>query len=317
MSWFTQPRTLDISGAALPVWRDMPLFTVSRLSGTEKLGRLYDYTVELATIDTPGLYVSQAQKLVQIDQLVGTEVTVRIAIEGSGTYVAGMTGGAGAANLGAGIRELTAVVTEAQCVGADERRAFYRLRLRPWLWLAMLTTDSRIFQDCTVVEISRTVLDKYPYLYEMRLAGPGFGRQYPKRDYQRQFWESDMEFLDRLWQEWGMTFHYERGKLILCDSPGAYRKHGPAYQTLRYLDRDGQRIDEEHVHQFSVARSLTTGKVTLTDYDYTRSLAKLARKESDYRKRANDNAEEYGWGDFSQPLAGSMGLSADPNEVRF
>ncbi|MFL9967138.1 contractile injection system protein, VgrG/Pvc8 family, partial [Paraburkholderia sediminicola] len=138
--------TLDISGDALPVWQDMPLFTVSRLSGTEKLGRLYDYTVELATIELPGLYVSTVKSLVQIDQLVGKELTVRIAIEGSGTYSAGMVGNAGASNLGAGVRELTAVVTEAQCVGADERRAFYRLRLRPWLWLATLTRDSRIFQ---------------------------------------------------------------------------------------------------------------------------------------------------------------------------
>ncbi|MFM0109582.1 phage late control D family protein, partial [Paraburkholderia rhynchosiae] len=122
-------------------------------------------------------------------------LTVRIAIEGSGTYSAGMVGNAGASNLGAGVRELTAVVTEAQCVGADERRAFYRLRLRPWLWLATLTRDSRIFQECTVVEISRAILNRYPYLHEMRLAGPGFGRQYPKRDYQRQFWESDWQFL--------------------------------------------------------------------------------------------------------------------------
>jgi len=160
MSWLTQPRTLDIAGDALPVWQDMPLFTVSRLAGSEKLGRLYDYTVEVATIEFPGLSVSEAQALVQIDQLVGKEVTVRIAIEGSGTYAAGMAGSAGAANLGAGIRELTAVVTEAQCVGADERRAFYRLRLRPWLWLATLTRDSRIFQDCTVVEISGTILNR-------------------------------------------------------------------------------------------------------------------------------------------------------------
>jgi type VI secretion system secreted protein VgrG len=49
MSWLTQPRTLDIAGAALPVWQDMPLFTVSRLAGSEKLGRLYDYTVEVPT----------------------------------------------------------------------------------------------------------------------------------------------------------------------------------------------------------------------------------------------------------------------------
>lgn len=317
MSWLSQPRTLDISGDALPVWRNTSLFTVSRLMGSEKLGKLYDYTVELVTTEFPGLHVSEAQALVQIDALVGKEVTVKIAIEGSGTYVTGVTGGAGAPNLGAGIRELTAVVSKAHYLGADDRCARYRLSLRPWLWLATLTRDSRIFQDCTVVEISETILKKYPYVYELRLAGPGFGRQYPKRDYQRQFWESDWEFLSRLWQEWGITFLFEGGKLVLCDSTGAYKKHGPAYETLRYLDRAGQRIDEEHVYQFEVARALTTGKVVLTDYDYTQSLATLDTKDADHRARANDNAEEYGWGDYVQPLAGAMGLSSDKNEVRF
>ncbi|SDE42657.1 type VI secretion system secreted protein VgrG, partial [Paraburkholderia lycopersici] len=51
MSWLDQPRTLEIAGAALPKWRDECLFTVSRLTGIEKLGRLYDYTVEIATKD--------------------------------------------------------------------------------------------------------------------------------------------------------------------------------------------------------------------------------------------------------------------------
>jgi len=63
----------------------------------------------------------------------------------------------------------------------------------------------------------------------------------------------------------------------------AYKKHGPAYETLRYQDRDGQRIDEEHIHQFEIARALTTGKVSVTDYDYTQSRANLATKDSDCR----------------------------------
>ncbi|WMY08884.1 type VI secretion system Vgr family protein [Paraburkholderia phenoliruptrix] len=306
MSLFDQPRTLDIVSPALPAWQGAPLFTVSRLAGKEKLGKLFDYTVDLATTEFPALSVSGAQALVDVDRLVGKTATVHIAIEG-----------AGMANLGAQVRELSGVIAAAQCVGADERRAHYRLRLRPWLWLATLTRHSRIFQDSSVMEISEAILNEYPYVYESRLVGPGFGRTYPKRDYQRQYWESDFAFLTRIWQEWGITFHFENGTLVLCDSPGSYRRHGPAYQTLRYQDRAGQRIDEEHVHQFRVARALTTGKVTLTDYDYTRSLADLSANDTDYSERSADNAQEYGWGDYAQPLAGAMGLSSEPNDARF
>ena len=51
MDWMKQRRVLELSGAALPKWHDTSLFTVSRLSGKEKLGHLYDYTVEVATIE--------------------------------------------------------------------------------------------------------------------------------------------------------------------------------------------------------------------------------------------------------------------------
>jgi type VI secretion system secreted protein VgrG len=317
MSWLDQPRTLEITSAALPKWQDECLFTVSRLKGVEKLGRLYDYTVEIATKDDIGLTVHEARDMVKVDELVGKQVTVKIAIEGSGTYETGRTGVAPSVNVGADVREITGLITSAQCVGADTRRAFYRLRIRPWLWLSTLNQDSRIFQDKTVVEISETILKKYPFHYELRLAGPGFGRQYPKRDYQRMFWESDWGYLNRLWQEWGIAFFFQGPTLVLCDSTAAYKKHGPAYETLRYQDRDGQRIDEEHVHQFEIARALTTGKVSLTDYDYTQSRANLATKDSDYGERANDNIEHYAWGDYSQPLAGAMGTAAEPNDTQF
>jgi len=85
MSWLDQRRTLEIASAGLPKWRDECLFTVSRLTGTEKLGRLYDYTVEVATKDDIGLTVREAKAKVEVDQLVGKQVTVKIATEGSGT----------------------------------------------------------------------------------------------------------------------------------------------------------------------------------------------------------------------------------------
>ncbi|WP_233866490.1 type VI secretion system Vgr family protein [Paraburkholderia adhaesiva] len=311
MSWFKQSRILELSGAALPTWREMPLFTVSRLSGKEKLGHLYHYTVEVATIEDMMFGVREAQSLVDVDKLVGKEVTVSIAIEGRGD------GFIGAANIGADTRTITGLIVSARCVGADDRRAFYQFRIRPWLWLASLKIDSRIDQDKTVIQITDAILEKYPYPYEKRLNGPGFRRGYPARDYQRQAWESDFAYLRRLWQEWGISFFYEDSTLVLVDSVGGFRKHGPAYATLRYLAPEGQRIDEEHVSQFEIARTLTTGKVSVTDYDYTRSRADLAAKDQDFQKRAFDNYEEYAWGDYSQPLAGAMGIEGEPNDAWF
>ncbi|SDE46867.1 type VI secretion system secreted protein VgrG [Paraburkholderia lycopersici] len=113
MSWLDQPRTLEITSAALPKWRDECLFTVSRLTGTEKLGRLYDYTVELATKEDIGLTVHEARDRVKVDELVGRQVTVKIAIEGSGTCETGKAGVAPSVNVGAGVREITGLIVSA------------------------------------------------------------------------------------------------------------------------------------------------------------------------------------------------------------
>ncbi|WP_454871991.1 type VI secretion system Vgr family protein [Paraburkholderia xenovorans] len=317
MAWNTQPRTLEVAGDALPAWRNAPLFVASRLRGTEKLGRLYRYEVDVSTVEAPGLYVDEMHRLVDLNRLVGKRLTVKIAVEGSGTWVQGAAQAGSPVNNGAGVREISGVIAGAKCLGADDRRVFYRFRLRPWLWLATLNRENRVFLDRTVEEMSRDVLTKYPFPVKWMLGGPGYGRKaYPKRDYQRQFWESDWAFLNRLWQEWGITFHFDGMTLVLRDG-ASFGRHGGAYQTIRYLDRDGQRIDEEHIHELKVLRGLTTGKVAVTDYDYTQATARFGRTIAIHRDATFDNAEEYIQADYAQPLQGAMGLHGDRNDDEF
>jgi type VI secretion system secreted protein VgrG len=317
MVWNTQSRALEVTGDALPQHYGQPVFVAARLRGTEKLGRLYDYEVDVSTIEANGLYVSTMHEVVDVNRLVGRKITVKIALEGSGTWASGATGEAGAMNIGADVREITGVIAAAKCMGADDRRMFYRFRLRPWLWLATLNRENRAFMDMSVEEISRAVLEKYPYPVEWQLGGPGYGRKvYPKRDYQRQFWESDWDYLDRLWQEWGITFHFDGITLVLRDN-ASFRSHGPTYRTIRYLDRNGQRIDEEHIHRLAMSRALTTGKVAVIDYDYTQALTKFDRNIAIHREATFDNAEEYTWADYAQPLQGAMGLAGDHNDDEF
>src|SRR5580698_6034732 len=138
MAWNTQQRTLELVSDALPTWYEKPLFVASRLRGTEKLGRLYDYEIDVSTIEAPGLFSSEMHKLVDVNKLVGKTLTVNVAIEGNGSWVQGVTLKEGSVNLGADVRELSGVIAGVKCLGSDDRRAFYRFRLRPWLWLASL-----------------------------------------------------------------------------------------------------------------------------------------------------------------------------------
>ncbi|CAN7759324.1 type VI secretion system tip protein VgrG [Caballeronia sp. LjRoot34] len=313
-----QSRTLSISGAALPTWGGGPVLSPTRLSGTEKLGKLYEYTVEVMTVESLTFRVWQAKELVSPEALVGKELAISIEYEGKGTFIPGLPGNTGLGNIGAGTREINGLITEVRCTGADDRHVYYQFTVRPWLWLASLNLENRIFQNQNVVEVSESILKEkgYPFLYELRLAAPGFKGTYPKRDYIRQCQESDFQFLSRLWREWGLTFFMDGATLVLCDSSGSHRRHGPAYETISYYAPDAKRIDEEHIHTLAVSRELTAGAVTLTDYDYTRSRANLAASVNDASDMSFDNIEHYGWGDYSQPRTGTMGLSGEPNNVQ-
>ena len=113
----------------------------------------------------------------------GQELTVTIALDGTD----------------AGTREISGLVTD--IIGPipvnGGRQLKYRLTLRPWLWLATLNRDTRIFQQQTVVEILDTLLDGYIFPVERRLDIA----RYPKPEYQVQYNESDFEFFQRLTQE--------------------------------------------------------------------------------------------------------------------
>jgi type VI secretion system secreted protein VgrG len=312
-----QSRTLAVSGSALPTWGGRPLLSAQRLSGTEKLGKLYRYTLELMTVADATLGPWDAKRLVSPQALIGQQVEITIEFEGKGTFLPGLPGNSGMGNLGAGRRTITGLITEVACTGERGRNVFYRFTVQPWLWLATQNQENRIFQNMSVDQITDAVLKDRRYggfPFELRLAASGLRGRYPTRDYVRQMWESDHAFLTRLWREWGLYFFMDGATLVIGDSPGAHRAHGNMYDTIRYHAPEGARIDEEHIHQFDLSHMLTTGTVHLTDYDYTLPRARLDVDEQRPDATAFANAEHYVFGDYSQPLAGAAGLSGQPND---
>ncbi|MCO1373852.1 type VI secretion system tip protein VgrG [Burkholderia multivorans] len=319
MALFDASRTLSVSGAALPTYGGQSLLTPVKLTGAEAIGELFEYVLELKTPDALAFSPSIAAN-VDLDALIGTEVTVSIQLEGRGHFIPGLAGGAGMGNIGAGMREITGIVSQATIVREEGRSIVYALTLRPWLWHATKNSDCRIFQDMSVVEITDAVLSVYPFPVDKRLTPPRPNKVWPKRDIQRQHFESDWTFLQRLWEEWGIYYFFEHGegkhRLVLCDSMGALQPLGDAYAELCYEPPTSRRVDEEHIHEFSVSHALTTGAVAAVDYDYTLPRANLTVAREDPRDTGLAHQERYSWGDYAQPQAGAAGLSGAHNEPR-
>ncbi|RYF41320.1 MAG: type VI secretion system tip protein VgrG, partial [Comamonadaceae bacterium] len=252
-----------------------------------------------------------------LSSFIGLELTCLMELEGHGSFEPGRPG-ALQPNQGAGVREISGLITSARFVGESSRHALYEFTLRPWLHLATLTTDCKVFQDMTPVEVIDAVLADYPFSADKRLI-----EKYPQRDYTVQYNETDFEFVTRLMQEWGINYHFEHSggvhRLVLSDHNGAFQVASnnadiaTAYRSIPFYPL-GHKIDQEYIHGFSPTDSLTSGGYASREYDYTRPRASLGAEAAEPRQTGHPNQQVYLWrgdkngiggSDYSQPNKGA------------
>lgn len=278
-------RNITVSFNGIPKIQGIPALNCVRISGGEALGELFTYVLELKTPDTDNFAAGPAANL-DLRGVLGQECSVSIDLDGVGT------------------REINALITRARIKKAEGRHIVYELTLRPWLWLATKTTDFKVFQEKNVVEIIDDVLDDYAFPVEKRLC-----TEYPVREYQVQYGETDYQFLQRLMQEWGIYWFFEhhegKHRLVLCDNESAHKPFtNPVPHILRYHPEE-ERLDEERVDQFDAAESLTSGVWISSDYDFTKPHADLTSISAQPRNTAHAQAEVYEWpGDYTVPDEG-------------
>ncbi|MFJ4293204.1 type VI secretion system Vgr family protein [Cupriavidus sp. NPDC089707] len=289
--------TVTLKGEGLPEQLGRSAFTVVRVEGQENLCELFEYRVTLKTPDSLNTVFGPAANL-NMPALQGRELTIGIQLDGMGSALAG--------GVGAGTREITGLVTQVEGPANVGRSLAYTLTLRPWLFLASQTSDFKIFQQKTVVEILDELLADYTFPVEKRLDLA----RYPKREYQVQYGETDYAFFKRLTEEWGIAFFFEHShgkhRLVLTDGNGAFRKTpSAAYHTVQWHDSVG-RIDEEHVYDFTVIDKLGSGAWVSNDYDFNKPRADLHIGVRNPRNTAHADGEIYEWpGDHAQPVTGN------------
>lgn len=309
---FSSVRPLSIASAVIPTIAGKSVLEPIRLSGHEGINELFTYQLIL---QTPDHLIYQGHNF-DLDSFVGRELTCTIELDGHGTFVPGMAGISGMGRKGAGQREISGLITAARYVNENQRHGIYEITLRPWLYLACLRSDCRIFQEKTPLEVIEEVLTEFGFP-----VGKNLAQSYPKRDYTVQFNETAFEFVTRLMQEWGINYHFHHTagthRLILSDHNGAFQSTqdglpSSAYRTIDYHP-PGHKIDKEYIHALSISSHLLSGKYSSRDYDYTRPRAPLQSDASAPRKTGQAQHEHYLWradkagiggSDYSQPNAG-------------
>ncbi|BDT68010.1 hypothetical protein os1_21910 [Comamonadaceae bacterium OS-1] len=292
-----QPRPLHVKSRAIPEVLGQPLLVPVKLEGVEGINSLFTYTL---TLQTPEAFMHMGAGGSNLDLagMVGQEITCSIELDGHGSYVPGLAGHAGSANRGAGVREISALITQARYVGETRHHAVYQFTLSPWLHLATLTTDCKVFQDMTAVDAILAVLQDYPYPVENRLV-----ETYALRDYSVQYNESDYAFITRLMQEHGICYHFGHSqgshRLVLTDGNGGFERFQPDDPDSAYWQIPcyplGHKIDREYIHTLASVHALTSGSYATRNYDYTRPRALLDAQASAPRAGAHTDQEVYLW----------------------
>ncbi|EJA9578351.1 type VI secretion system tip protein VgrG [Salmonella enterica] len=273
---------VTVSGSAVPP--QMLLF--SSLNGSEALGSLFTYIVQLKTPDTLNLgYVSPAANL-PLKAMVGKDLCVNIELDGGGK------------------RHISGLVTAARVVGHEGHSVTYELRMEPWVKLLTHTSDYKAFQNKTVVDILDEVLAEYPYPVEKRLV-----ESYPVRTWQVQYGETDFDFLQRLMQEWGIYWWFEHSEdshtLVLADAISTH--HACPDSPEVEWHQKGLKLDKAFIHTIIANESLRTGQWVLDDFDFKKPRSRLANTVANPRETGHASYEHYEWpGDYFDKGEGEM-----------
>jgi type VI secretion system secreted protein VgrG len=158
---------------------------------------------------------------------------------------------------------------EGPVAGFDEQIKhgfFYRASVHPWLWFLTRTSNCRIFQNLNAVEIADKVFESYPFAHIKKVQ---LRSDYPKREYNVQYRETDFNFICRLFEQEGMYFTFEysdgRNTLVLMDSASAHNTL-PAI-TVPFAEESGATA-QDRIMSWSVSREIQPGKYTIDDFNY-------------------------------------------------
>ena len=242
------------------------------MSGTESLGRLFEYDLDLIHESRSG---DSATQPIEVKRLLGENVTVRLET-GRDTP-----------------RYFNGFITRIAQIGKDGRTTHYRATLAPWLWFLTRTTDCKIFQDMTVPQIVKSVFKAHGF---DDLDDALFGQYHP-RDYCVQYRETDFNFVSRLMEYEGIYYYFEhvRGKhtLVLADGAVAHEPN-PGYEQVRFLQPANQSAPlGQCVHDWDVQHEVQPCVCSLNDYDFKKPRVSLSGRSQLEHGDAGPNLEVY------------------------
>jgi len=171
-----------------------------------------------------------------------------------------------------GPRAWSGVASHIQMVQAEPTGlSTYFVRIVPQMWLLRLRKRNRIFQHMTIPAIVKKILDEYSIVHQMKTVD-----MHQEHEYRVQYEESDFDFVSRLLEEEGISYHFKQvgggsagsytTELILTDKPEA----GEERPALPFVYAPNQDARKEFVRNLKIAHRIRPGAAAFRDYDFVR-----------------------------------------------
>jgi type VI secretion system secreted protein VgrG len=237
-------REVDVTTA---LGTDVLLF--ERMSGSEQLGRLPEYRVQMLS----------TKHDLKIADVLGKPLGVHVGLPAGGK------------------RHFHGVVTRFASMGWHGSLCRYEAVVHPWLWLLTRSSNCRIFQDKSVLDIVKAVCADAAYGGLVELSVSALSGTYAALPYCVQYRETDFNFVCRLLEEAGIYFYFthdtSKHTMVLADSYGAHDTI-PGYAEVEFSGDSGRRIvDQEAVYSWEAGGEIQSSGYTLNDFDFEKTAA--------------------------------------------
>jgi type VI secretion system secreted protein VgrG len=261
-------------GIETPLGEDVLL--LASMSGTEQLGRPFEFELELASEDHQ----------IKSADIVGQNVTVRLELSEAKT------------------RYFNGCISRFTQAPATGGLASYRATVVPWLWFLTQTADCRIFSEMTVPDIIKKIFRKHGFTdFEDAMTG-----SYRIWEYCVQYRETDFNFVSRLMEQEGIYYFFNhkngRHSLVLADSASAHQPY-PDYTKIRYHPANMGVSNEDYISDWVFETRVQPGSYALNDFDFMNTKKDLQARVKVTRKNAAANFEIYDYpGEYTKASHG-------------
>lgn len=262
MDGFSPTQDARILTIKTPLGDDQLL--LESLEGTERFSALFNFTATVRSMDDnldPSVLLAQ-------------NVTLQLKLQ-SGEYRA--------------FNGMVAALDGGHAAARGQRH--YLLRIVPWLWSLTRTSDCRIFQNKSTLDILSTIFSEFGYRdFDFSKAG-----SVPARTYCVQYRETDFDFVSRLLEEDGLYYYFrhEVGKhtLVVGSQTAAYQTGDEPTIAFSPASAHTNHIDEWHRRHAYRSTAWTT-----KDYNFQTNRLPLEQRSptlSDYQQHPLHEHFEY------------------------